>query len=243
MVNRDEHIKIYSVTLIITFIISVSGYFVYHSFYNKSFLSHENDSPRAEFNMETEEEKAKIDELMNENNKLKEQLVEKENQLQQEIEKLKQDEINKQKELIAENMDKLMEAQKLFYSQQYIQCAQYLETIDVSMLGENSKELYNQLAYTAFLQAGEKLYFEGTNEFKVGNYQAAIEKLKKSFDYQKTQYYSDDALYFLAYAYYKNGEYEKASETALKLLQDYPDTTYRKEVNVLISSINNNQQQ
>lgn len=241
MVKREEHIRRYSIALVITFVVSVGGYFIYRSLY---------DRIPAYSNKVSNEEQTKIEDLirennnlMDENNNLKEQLAEKEKQFQQELERLSNDEMNKQKEQIAEHMDKLMEAQKHFYARQYVQCAEYLETIDTSLLGDKGKNLYDQLASTAFAKAAQELYYAGNNEFNKGNYQNAIHKLKKSYDYQKTQYFSDDSLYFLAYAYYKNGEYEKAKETALKLLQDYPDTTYKKGANILLSKIDNNNQQ
>ncbi len=66
--------------------------------------------------------------------------------------------------------------------------------------------------------------------FKQGKYPAAIERFQKVLDAKVEGAVSEDATYFLALAYERDGQLDKASQTAQTLLDAFPHTKHAKNV-------------
>ena len=73
--------------------------------------------------------------------------------------------------------------------------------------------------------------------YESADYKKAIEKFEKCVEVNKN---NDEALYYLAYSYQKNGDSKKAEETFKKLVDEFPDSDfYTKAKNQLPDSGNN----
>jgi outer membrane protein assembly factor BamD len=66
--------------------------------------------------------------------------------------------------------------------------------------------------------------------FKQGKYPAAIERFQKVLDAKIEGRVGEDATYFLALAYERDGQLDKANQAAQTLLGAYPNTRYAKNV-------------
>lgn len=66
--------------------------------------------------------------------------------------------------------------------------------------------------------------------FKQGKYPAAIERFQKVLDAKIESRVSEDAAYFLALAYERDGQLDKANQAAQTLLDAFPNTRYAKNV-------------
>jgi len=66
--------------------------------------------------------------------------------------------------------------------------------------------------------------------YKQGQYPAAIVRFQKVLDAKVEGTVTEDATYYLALAYERDGQVEKATQTAQALLDAFPQTRYAKDV-------------
>lgn len=119
-------------------------------------------------------------------------------------------------------------ALSVYFNGDYIQCAQLLTQIDQTNLDGKSLELYKSFAPKVEAEAGRILYLDGRSLYKKGQYSSAAEKLLLSNQYAKNQAFSDNCLFYLAYAEIKSGNKTSSVEHMKKLLADYPSSSFRK---------------
>lgn len=145
-------------------------------------------------------------------------------------------EINFKKTLAA--YEALIKAQTEYERKNYVSCAQTLKfDCDASLLQKEAAAKYEQLAEKSIYKASHQLYSEGYEKYKVKNYKEAIIKFQQSFELSKEQYFSDDCLFFTAYAYYNEKNYELAHKYIENLLNDYPGSSYAKEAQNLLEAM------
>lgn len=124
--------------------------------------------------------------------------------------------------------EKLSEAQSEYLKGNIVVCAQALKTIDPGFLNEKAAETFSLLSARAFNEAGRMLFDEGYKLYQKGNYSEAIPKFTLSRDMAKGESYSDDCLYYLAYARHREGNTAIAISLMKSLVQDYPKSSFIK---------------
>lgn len=132
----------------------------------------------------------------------------------------------------------LLKAQREYNSGNLTACALLLAinfnkaSLDTAGLLE-----YNRLRDLTFDKAAVNLYQDGYYWYMKKNYDKAIEKLTQSVSIKADAYYSDDCYYFIAYSEYRKGNFEGAKNMFNKLLENYPQTTYKEEVQRMLNLI------
>ena len=194
-----------------------------------------------------DEKNAKINFQMNLNSALKENeaLREENENIKTELAQLKDEyentvsnlnELQDKYEKTIAAYEKLLEAESEFNAGNFTESAAILlKEINYEYLQGVASNKYVYLKEKTFASAAETLYFSGYKEYKNEAYEKAIEKFELSFNLANDQYYSDDALYFLAYSYYHLGNKDVAKEYWTKLLNDYPESTYKKEAERMLN--------
>ena len=113
-----------------------------------------------------------------------------------------------------------------------------LENIAQSVKLEETSEGFQTLYQTLLGVIGPELavtyYNEAYDYFRHDEYPAAIESFTKAVYYDPA---NTDALYFLARAYHRNGDNEKAIETYQKVLELFPDSTRVREANQYLKEL------
>lgn len=180
--------------------------------------------------------------LIEENEQYKKTIKEKEEQLKQfqmQINELNKqlNEIEQQKNTFIESIDNLLEAKNYYNDKKYIESALYLEHVNYEILNVSSKKLYNSFASIVLEKAANIYYSRGYENYKKHNFNDAIENFTKSLKYKKDVYFSDDAMFFLAVSMYKINQVDEAKKQLLQLKEKYPVSTYKKEVDRFLSSI------
>ncbi len=124
--------------------------------------------------------------------------------------------------------EKLSEAQSEYLKGNTVVSAQVLKTIDAGVFNEKAAETYALLSSKAFSEAGRMLFDEGYKLYQKGNYSEAITKLALSRDMTTIESYSDDCLYYLAYAQHREKNTGMAVSLMKSLVQDYPTSSFVK---------------
>lgn len=103
--------------------------------------------------------------------------------------------------------------------------ADYLDTVKVEDLGEDSSEapmqLFNTLLNLVGPELGTSFYTEGYNAYNEGDYEVAIENLSRAYQYDPS---NGDAIYYLAQSYNRAGNDSEAINAYRKVIENFPDT-------------------
>ena len=149
----------------------------------------------------------------------------KESTLKQEIRN-----IQNENALKFENYQNLMRADIKYYNGDIKNCALILtREINKESLEKDAFQLYQKLLDMSVKKAALEFYTEGYEYYKEREYDKAIYSLDNSLSLEKNEYYSDDCYYFIAYSYFKKGNYYAARDAMSTLLSNYPDSTYKKD--------------
>lgn len=109
------------------------------------------------------------------------------------------------------------------------------------------KNMFSKQKSLIYPEVAGKLYDEGYRLYSTGKYEEAISRMEESLKYTKEEYFSDEALYFIARSYQRKGETEKAIEYFEKLENDYPNATKLSDakyyLNILKQEINQEENQ
>lgn len=175
-----------------------------------------------------------------ENKKLNEKIQE----LESEIENLKDNEAKLEQEikdtkkkntLKLENYQKLMNASLSYYNGDIKGCSLILnKEIETEYLDSNEKQLYQKLLDLTTEKAALEFYNEGYEYYINKEYDKAIESLKNSLNLLDNDYFSDDCYYFIGYSYFRKGDLAAAKDAMNTLISKYPDSTYKKDAEMLI---------
>ncbi|MCR4891922.1 MAG: tetratricopeptide repeat protein [Lachnospiraceae bacterium] len=108
-----------------------------------------------------------------------------------------------------------------------LSAADYLEKIKTTSGNQISEEflsLYKFLQSNVSAKAAEIYLKSGIDKYNDGAYEGAIEDLTRAYDLDQD---SDQALYYLAQSYLKTDDKDKASELFQKLIDTFPNSTFK----------------
>jgi outer membrane protein assembly factor BamD (BamD/ComL family) len=108
------------------------------------------------------------------------------------------------------------------------EAAGLLATVDSSLFEGKDLEAFNALDFKVRSEAGKLLYDEGYKLYRQGKYTEAVAKLGLSFTYAKNETFSDNCLFYLAWAEKKTGNKTAAVDHMRQLVQEYPESGYLK---------------
>lgn len=134
--------------------------------------------------------------------------------------------------------EKLSEAQLEYLKGNVVSSAQILLDIKPSVFKERASELFSILSGKAFSDAGKLLFNEGYKLYHKDKYKEAIEKFIVSRKFSTKDDYSDNCLYYLAYAYHKTGNTKLALEFMQSLIKEYPSSSFIKYAGSFIQKYN-----
>jgi len=194
----------------------------------------------------TEKEKSNfqmsLSSALAENKKLNEKIQE----LEKEIEDSKKSEEKLEKELKDfrdenslkfENYEKLIKENICYYDGDIKNCALILtKEINKNYLESDAIQLYQKLLALTVKKAAQEFYYDGYGYYKDKDYDKAIESLKNSLNLVEDEYYSDDCYYFIGYSYFMKGNLSLAKDAMNTLLEKYPDSTYKKDVELFMKA-------
>ena len=153
-------------------------------------------------------------------------------QLKLELQAALEEEDTVPEEIVA--LDMLMSAFIAYAGEDYILTGTNLGQVDVNMLTETGKTMYNTLFNLNAVQYYEIMYTTGYQSYKESDYLAGIEKLQIVADYN-IDYDEGYCAYYLAQAYRKSGDIESARQYYQYVIDKYPGTerakTAKKYVN------------
>lgn len=92
---------------------------------------------------------------------------------------------------------------------------------DLETLSEPARDLYASLLEITEAALAEYYFQDGFSAYSSGDYDIAIDKLTRAYQYDST---NSDALYSLAQAYDKNGDVENARTIYSKVIETFPGT-------------------
>lgn len=146
---------------------------------------------------------------------------------------LKQEIKNLQNEnsLKFDNYEKLIKANICYYSGDIKGCSLILtKEINKEYLEKDAEQLYQKLLDISIKKAALEFYNDGYEYYKNKDYDKAIESFNNSLSLVDNEYYSDDCYYFIGYSHFRKGNLNEAKDAMNTLLDKYPNSSYRKDV-------------
>ncbi len=149
--------------------------------------------------------------------------------LKQELETAKQQEAAAKEEAasvsqVATGYSALFEAQKLASEANFEAASEELQKINVDMLADSAKAIYQEVNATVNATVVEELYNAGVKSFNEGDYEMAKQSLAKAVSVNPEH---DYAQYYLARSYERLNDVENAKLHYQKVLELLPETTQR----------------
>jgi len=124
----------------------------------------------------------------------------------------------------------LLKADSLFRSDKKVASAQILKNIREDYLGEEAVKKLNRLKDATYLPATKSFYFKGKEEYSKGSYDQAEKDLEEALFFDKTAYFEENTLYYLALASSKQGKEDETEKYSGMLLDKYPKSSYIKKI-------------
>lgn len=146
------------------------------------------------------------------------------------------------------NQQELIEtAQSLVATNQFEEAADILYNIDVSLVQPEDVTSVQNLMNTAFHQAAYSLYNTGLSNYNLGNFEIAIGFFERSLRFaglnEQSNFFIDDATYFLARIAQQQGNYDLALTLFNYVITNHPNsnllssaTSRILEIEALLSS-------
>jgi len=122
--------------------------------------------------------------------------------------------------------EKLSEAQSEYLKGNIVTSAQMLKNLSPEAFSGKSQELYVLLSEKAYSEAGRQMFDEGYKLYQQSKYSDAILKLVLSRDISPNASYSDNCLYYLAYAQHRIGNTANALDLMKTLIGEYPTSSF-----------------
>ncbi len=139
-------------------------------------------------------------------------------------------------------IQKKSEAEENFHSvlSEYLKgnvtiAAGLLVSVDLSLFEGKDLEAFNALTIKVKSEAGKLLYDEGYKLYRQAEYTEAAAKLGLSFGYAKKETFSDNCLFYLAWAEKKSGNKAAAVAHMKQLVQEYPESGYFRSAKSFIN--------
>lgn len=148
--------------------------------------------------------------------------------LEEEIEKMqfqlddaqkKRDEVQTQ----FSSYEDLLKAFQVYTSGDVLATGKLLDKVDTSYLSEDAKKTFESISKDVYVKYMEALYEEGYSYYTHSEYDKAIKDLVKVTKHDM-DYREGNAAYYLAQAYNKNGQLDKARKYYKHVIENYPGT-------------------
>jgi tetratricopeptide (TPR) repeat protein len=126
---------------------------------------------------------------------------------------------------ISTNYSNLLEAVDYYMDENYVKSAKSLEKVDGDMKMDSAAftDVYKLLSDKLSSRVAQNSFDEGMSAYENGNYDKAITQFEKCLKSDKD---NDEAMYYLAYAYTRNGNTEKGQKYFKKIVDDYPESDF-----------------
>ncbi len=134
----------------------------------------------------------------------------------------------------AAGYEELLSAYGLYAAEDAAGALEQLETIDRDSLDEDAQTLYDFIFQEVGEEAVQELYESGYAAYQSGDYETAIEDLKRCYELDNTQ---GNALYFLARAYHRSGDTENAKIYYQKVIDEQPGTQKATDAQSFLQSL------
>ncbi len=140
----------------------------------------------------------------------------------------------------AGSYEELLSAANQYVSGEVTAAVDALGTINSDQLDGSAKTLYESITKAVGETMFNQYYTAGTTAYVQGDYATAASQLKSAVDSDPdhAQQYFFEALYYLGFAYYYQGDSTLADETFNKLIELYPNQA--SSVQPYLSTYNNN---
>lgn len=178
-----------------------------------------NNSVQLENNQKLAVKNSSLDELQRQVNTL----TEDKDKLQKEVDKYKGGSSSTIK-----NYEYLIDALNQYAQQNYTDSAASYASIDSSVTIDSTayNNAYKYLSSKLKGQVTDSLYQLGEQAYNSGDYDTAIKNYKKCLKQDKSYV---QALYKLAYSYYKKGDTTNSNKYFKQIVKDFPDSQYYNE--------------
>lgn len=139
----------------------------------------------------------------------------------------------------AESFQELLAVANLYVTEDQIAAADAVAKLNGDDFDGNASALYDNLKLKVSSALFDQYYTAGTVAYMAGDYVTAAQQLQMAVDSdpQRTHINWGEALYYLGFAYYNQGDITNADATFNKVISDYPARAY--EVQPYISSNSN----
>ena len=161
----------------------------------------------------------KITQLQSENNNLK--IITENNNSQILIQKI---------ESCKNSYENLLQSDKLYSQEKYIEAAKGLRNVKEEELGEQAKKKYMFLKSKVYIYATKDYYKRAKHELSRDSYSKAMEYFEESLIFDETKYYEENTLYYLAYISSKLKQAQKLNRYSNDLIKRYPSSEYAEKV-------------
>lgn len=131
--------------------------------------------------------------------------------------KAKNDEVQTQ----FSSYEDLLKAFEIYTSGDILATGKMLDKIDTSYLSDEAKGILNKISQDVYVKYMEALYEEGYSYYTKNDYEKAIKDLAKVAKHD-IDYKEGNAAYYLAQAYNKNGQLDKAKKYYKYVIENYP---------------------
>ena len=137
---------------------------------------------------------------------------------------------------ISTNYSNLLEAAQYFMDKDYANAATAFAKVDkdMKMDSEAFTNVYNKLSGKLTKQVESTAFDKGMEAYESADYDEAITQFKKVLDSNKE---NDEAMYYLAYSYYRHSDNTNAKKWFKKIVDDYPDSDFADKASNILTDI------
>lgn len=135
-----------------------------------------------------------------------------------------------QKDTMQEAYESLIKADYLYKDGKKTESAQTLKNIKEEYLGTEAVKKLGRLKDATYLTATKSLYSKGKKEYSKENYPQAEIDLKDSLFFDKTSYFEENTLFYLALVERKLEKTQEAEKYQRMLFEKYPTSSYLKKL-------------
>jgi len=136
--------------------------------------------------------------------------------------------------------EKLLGAISLYEDDNAIEAARLLEEVEPNALSESALATYEKMVQSVFPQVALRAYNQGYRDYRNGRFENAIPNLELAYKYEQDDYFSDEALYYLARSYHRLEQNELAISTYQKMIDTYPNANFKNDATYFLNALTNN---
>ena len=131
----------------------------------------------------------------------------------------------------ARSYDDLLAIASTYISGDESSTASMVSELDGTQFEGNALTLYNSLNGAVQTSLFTQAYNAGTQAYAAGDYATAVTQLKAAIDSdpERKQANHPDAMWYLAYAYYNQGDQEKSGNVFAQLARYFPNSQYASQ--------------